>query len=311
MLKIIRYNISFKKDWDELVVRSRNGTFLICRDYMDYHSDRFDDCSFIIFKKEKIEAVIPGNIKDGVFHSHQGLTYGGLISSEKIGTKDVLEIFELLNSEFKKLDIKEVIYKPIPLFYHRIPAQEDLYALFRLGAIRIGCNISTAIFQNNKIKFSELRRRGSKRCINSGVEIIETNDFKPFWIVLNNNLWSQYKTLAVHSHDEIQHLYNRFPNNIKLFTANLNGEILGGVLLFLMDNIAHVQYISATPEGKDLGALDRIFDELINYRLINTPIFEFGSSTEKQGNYLNENLISQKEGFGGRGAVYDIFKYIL
>jgi hypothetical protein len=31
---------------------------------------------------------------------------------------------------------------------------------------------------------------------------------------------------------------------------------------------------------------------------------DFGNSNEQNGMYLNENLIAQKEGFGGRGTVY-------
>jgi hypothetical protein len=31
---------------------------------------------------------------------------------------------------------------------------------------------------------------------------------------------------------------------------------------------------------------------------------DFGNSNEQGGKYLNENLIAQKEGFGGRATVY-------
>ena len=34
---------------------------------------------------------------------------------------------------------------------------------------------------------------------------------------------------------------------------------------------------------------------------------DFGISTENMGRYLNEGLISQKEGFGGRTNVYETF----
>jgi len=44
---------------------------------------------------------------------------------------------------------------------------------------------------------------------------------------------------------------------------------------------------------------------------VNYPIFDFGHSTEQLGKFLNENLIFQKEGFGGRGVVYEVYKYTL
>lgn len=53
MLEIVRYTAEFKNKWDELVNCSRNGTFLFLRDYIDYHSDRFNDCSFLFFIERK------------------------------------------------------------------------------------------------------------------------------------------------------------------------------------------------------------------------------------------------------------------
>ena len=43
----------------------------------------------------------------------------------------MLEIFEEVNSFLKKNGVAKVVYKAIPYIYADIPAQEDLYALFR------------------------------------------------------------------------------------------------------------------------------------------------------------------------------------
>ena len=75
--------------------------------------------------------------------------------------------------------------------------------------------------------------------------------------------------------------------------------------------VIHTQYISASVEGKELGVLDLMFDFLINREYVNYPIFDFGQSTEDMGHILNEPLIFQKEGFGGRGMIYDIYEYNL
>ncbi len=78
-----------------------------------------------------------------------------------------------------------------------------------------------------------------------------------------------------------------------------------------MKNIIHVQYISASDEGKQTGSLDLMFDDIINNLFNAYSIIDFGHSNEDSGNYLNERLIFQKEGFGGRGVVYEIFHYNL
>lgn len=46
--------------------------------------------------------------------------------------------------------------------------------------------------------------------------------------------------------------------------------------------------------------LDLVINELINLYKDSKTYFNFGISTEQNGKYLNEGLISQKEGFGGR-----------
>lgn len=311
MLEIIRYTNEYKKQWNDLITISRNGTFLFNRDYMDYHSDRFNDCSFLFLRKGKLEAIMPGNLDNACLYSHQGLTYGGLVTSSKLSITEVVEIFDILNIKLRSMGVQSIIYKPVPIIYHFIPAQEDIYALFLNKADKIGCNISSTIFQKNKLRFNESRRSGIRKSLREGVSISESKDFSAFWNILEDNLLNKYSIKPVHTLQEIQLLESRFPNNIKLYLAKHNDEIVAGTVLYIMNNIVHVQYISANGNGKDIGALDFLFDKIINEIYKSIPIFDFGQSTEKMGKYLNENLIFQKEGFGGRGIVYEIYKYNL
>ena len=309
MIEIKQYSNNDKFIWNNFLEYSKIDSFLFNRDFMDYHSNRFVDCSYIIFRKSKVEAIFPGNIKDSIFYSHQGLTYGGLIPSSKLTVIETLQIFDLINSSLKSKNIKEIIYKPTPSIYHIQPSEEDLYALFRLNAVKIGCNISSTIFQSNKIQFIELRKRGIRKALKEDIKIIESTNIEPFWRILEDNLHNTYGTRPVHSVIEISLLKKKFPNQIKLYLATLNDETIGGCILFIMKKVIHVQYISANEIGKKLGALDLLFDTLINNVYTNFPVFDFGQSTENMGSLLNERLIFQKEGFGGRGIVYEIYKY--
>lgn len=309
MIEIKQYSNNDKFIWNNFLEYSKIDSFLFNRDFMDYHSNRFVDCSYIIFRKSKVEAIFPGNIKDSIFYSHQGLTYGGLIPSSKLTVIETLQIFDLINSNLKSKNIKEVIYKPTPSIYHIQPSEEDLYALFRLNAVKIGCNISSTIFQSNKIQFIESRKSGIRKALKEDIKIIESTNIEPFWRILEDNLHNTYGTRPVHSITEISLLKKNFPNQIKLYLATLNEKTIGGCILFIMKKVIHVQYISANEIGKKLGALDLLFDTLINNVYTNFPVFDFGQSTENMGSLLNEKLIFQKEGFGGRGIVYEIYKY--
>ena len=74
MLEIVRYTPDQKQAWNDFVSRSKNGTFLLDRNYMDYHADRFTDHSLMVYRRDKLYALLPGNIAGDTFYSHQGLT---------------------------------------------------------------------------------------------------------------------------------------------------------------------------------------------------------------------------------------------
>jgi len=298
-----------KSVWDDFIAKSRIDSFILFRDFMEYHADRFLDCSLMIYRKGKLDAVLPGNINNDTFHTHQGLTYGGIILSKTATTSDILNYFEEINAFLKQNGIKTVIYKLAPFIYNTIPAQEDAYALFKLNATRIGCNISSVIYQNAKLPFVESRKSGLRKAIHNQIEVNQTSSFNAFWTILEENLRITHGAKPVHSIEEITLLKARFPENIVTYTCQFDNKVVAGCVLFLMEKVVRVQYISANEEGKKLGALDLLFNHLINEKYADVPYFDFGPSTEKMGHILNENLIFQKEGFGGRGLVYEVYSY--
>ena len=311
--KVEQYTPQHKNAWDDFIRNAKNATFLFYRDYMDYHSDRFQDCSLMVYKKNKLYALLPANKTDNVLYSHQGLTYGGLLMLDKATTADILEVFREMNDFLKSIGVSDVIYKVTPYIYHKIPSQEDLYALFRLtDAHIIARNISSTIYQDNKLRFIELRRRGIKRALLNNITVSDSDDYSSFWNILSQNLKNKYGVLPVHSLQEINLLRSRFPENIKLYMAfNKEHTAIAGTVLYLTETVVHTQYISASREGKENGALDLLYDYLINGEYKDYPIWDFGQSTEDMGHILNESLIFQKEGFGGRGVCYDIYEYSL
>lgn len=312
MFEVIRYSAEHKSAWNQFVLNSKNSTFLFDRNYMNYHSDRFEDNSLMIYRKGKLYSLLPANKVGDVLHSHQGLTYGGLLMNDKVTVSESIEVFQVINVYLRECGFTKVVYKPIPFIYHQHPAQEDLYALFRTTRAKItGRNISSTIIQSDKIKFIESRKSGIRKALANEIIIRQSSDLSDFWEILDTNLKTKYGVAPVHSLSEMQLLQSRFPQNIKLYLAYKGGIALGGTLLYITKQVVHTQYISANMEGKDLGVLDLLFDYLINHEYTNYPYFDFGQSTEQMGNLLNESLIFQKEGFGGRGLCYDIYEYEL
>jgi len=312
MFEIKRYTADRKDEWNSFVDCSKNGTFLIDRNYMDYHSDRFDDCSLMIYGDAGLYALLPANVSGDTLYSHQGLTYGGLLMGDNATAAATVTLFAEINKNLSDNGIHRVVYKAIPWIYHTRPSEEDLYAIFRTCRMSlIARDISTTIVLNSPLKWKQLRTRGMKKAQKNGVIVTESHAFDEFWKILDDNLSRKFGVHPVHSLREISLLASRFPDNIKLFTACRDEQILAGTVVYLTKQTVHTQYISASPEGKAVGALDLIFHHLINNACNHYRYFDFGKSTEDHGHYLNESLIYQKEGFGGRGVCYDTYEWTL
>lgn len=323
MITVTRYTPKNHQTWNEFVKQSRQGTFLFDRNYMDYHQDRFHDHSLMIYYKDKLYALLPANevvsasnneIPQKELVSHQGLTYGGLLTCNKMTAELTCETFEAIGNYLKQEGFSKLTYKAIPWIYHKIPSEEDLYALIHVGKASLSAReISTTILLQNKLRFSEQRRRGVNKAKKNSLIIRQSSqeDVFAFWNILNNNLQQKYHTRPVHSNEELQLLMSRFPENIIGYSVLKDAEVIAGTIIFITPQVIHTQYIGASEKGKEEGALDLLFDYLINQKKWNTPYFDFGKSTEDRGNYLNTNLIHQKEGFGGRGVAYDTYEWTL
>lgn len=311
MIELVRYSQEYKEIWDEFIDNSKMDCFLFKRDFMEYHKDRFEDASYIFFEKDKIVACLPGTIYNDVYYTHRGLTFGGFIYANNINCMEAIELFNMLNVELKSKNIQSVVYSKAPYIYHKLPSDEDIYALYRLDAVNTSTSISSTVFQKNKLDFHQLRKRGIKKANKSNLTITISASFSEFWRILEDNLQRAFNKKPVHSLEEINSLVQKFPGNIKLYVVKQEEIVIGGCVMFINKSIAHAQYISANEIGKQVGALDYLFDFLINSEFENMDYFDFGVSTEEAGRYLNQGLIFQKEGFGGRGVVYQTFKYSL
>jgi len=300
-----------KAQWDSFVRKSRNGTFLFLRDYMDYHRQRFTDFSLLIYDKQSLVALLPLNKEaDGSVTSHSGLTYGGLITDKKSRAEKVMKMFVCINTWLRDAGITRVVYRPVPWIYHELPAEEDLYAIFNVCDARLTAReISSTIAQENKLAFSQSRKDCLRKAEKAGVRIVASENFAAFWDVLSANLQQRYAASPVHSLIEITALAKLFATNIRLYAAYLDNEMVAGTVLYIMPRVVHVQYISASDKGKAVGALDLLFRYLINEVFPDKPYFDFGKSTEDHGRLLNKSLIFQKEGFGGRGVCYDTYEW--
>lgn len=306
-MKLIPYSSSFETSWDKLVNEADNGHFMFLRSFMEYHEDRFEDCSFMVHKGNKLIGIFPGSKHDKKWHSHGGLTFGGLIVNPKYNRINlVCQAYNALVIELKSLGVLEAIIKPVPWVYHKRPCQGELYWLAQREMLENKVELTTTIALPSSEDYSNVRKRMFKRAEANKITIRLCDRYDLFWPCLSVLLMERYGKYPVHSEQEIRLLADRFPKNLLLFCVfDAEKTLLGGTLIFDSGSVWHAQYIASTENGRDKGALDKLFIDLIKMATIKgKKFFDFGISTEDDGNFINNGLVSFKEGFSGTAAIH-------
>jgi len=131
ILKVRKYKKEDKEVWDNFIDYSKNSTFLFKRDFMDYHKDRFEDYSLMVFENSCQVAALPAHILDkNTLASHFGLSYGGLILRKTETLYKTLQILYKLLHFLKENHIHKIIYNSFHKFYNSIGSEEITYAKF-------------------------------------------------------------------------------------------------------------------------------------------------------------------------------------
>lgn len=302
------YAAADRDAWNAFVAASKNGTFLFDRGFMEYHADRFVDHSLVVHRGEELLALLPAHRVGTEVHSHDGLTYGGFVLSDRMTTPLMLEVFACCCRLLREQGMTALLYKTVPHIYHRYPAEEDRYALFRADAVLHRRDLLSTIDMGNRLPSQRRRRRGAAKAGQAGVEIAEADDWKRYWALLTAHLDERYGVKPVHDLAEIGLLRDRFPANIRLFTVSRRDALLAGVVIFETATVAHLQYAAASAEGLALGCLDLLFFHLLDVVFARKRWFDFGNSADRQGRTLNSGLVIQKEGFGGRAIAHDHYR---
>ncbi len=302
--------------WEALVEKSLTGTFLHTRRFLSYHGERFRDLSVCLYDGGDLVGVLPAAVDpghEGVVTSHPGATYGGVIHDGRLRGSRMIDAMRLVCEHYAGEGMQCLHYKAVPRIYHRVPAEDDLYALFRLGALRHRCDLAAVVDLGHRLPLSNRRKRGLKAALSAGIIVEETpGRFDDLWRVVEENLARKYRARPVHTLEEIRLLHSRFPDSIRIITARMDEEVVAGVVLFVTAVTMHAQYIGADERGLALHALDAVFDYAIALATRRAMRwFSFGTCNESDGQVLNDGLYAFKSEFGAGGVVHEFYQLTL
>ncbi len=308
-MEIIKYSEDWKEKWDQFVLESNNGTMFHLQKFLDYHTPgkfRFDHLMF--FKKGNIVALLPGTLKNGVYESPVGASYGSIVTKD-VKFSDAMEIVSSLLNYGKQNRIKEFVLTSAPMIYENNMNQNLDFAMLWLGFHYQLHYISSAIKldKNTDIleRFSPTIRRNVKKTIKEFNLTVEINErYDQFYPILIENK-SRHNVKPTHSYEDLLRLKELLPDRLKLFMVYMDGKPIGGSLMFYPNKVvALCFYNMLLYEYEKYKPIQRVMYEVVKdatengYRYVDIGV----SQDTKAENPMTPsmNLIEFKEKFDAK-----------
>lgn len=300
--------------WEALCARAHGATFLHSRRFLSYHGERLADRS-LVFEDDAANwlgamplALDPADATHWV--SHPGITYGGVLHDGALRGGAMVHALQAACTRLRERGARRFTFKAVPTIYHQAPAQDELYALARLGAQRVRCDLSSCIDLAQRLPVSERRRRGLRRAQRNGLDVAHGTEWlDALWPVLKTNLAQAHGVRPAHTLAEARLLAERFPRAIQCRVALHEKRVVAGLVLFVTARVTHSQYIASSEAGRALGALDLLFEHTIaEAQAMQQRFFNFGVSSEGGGRVLNEGLFRFKSEFGAGSVVHEHYE---
>lgn len=306
-LTISRYQAENLAEWNQFNADALNGVFLFHRNFMDYHQDRFEDHSLLVYDGKKLKAILPGNQRENRFFSHQGLTYGGWVIAKRFSITEFMELFDLFEEYLKANAFISAQYKCKPSFFSGHFSDADAWVMWNKGWVLNRRDASFGFDIQHSPGYAKDKRYRSNKAQRNNLRIDWNGNPEVFMALVNHNLKGKYGASAVHTHQEVELLQSRFSKNIQTVLVYQEDQFLGGTWLFTEHEFVHTQYLHTNDLGKELCAVEFLIDHLLE-KFSNKRYFSFGVSTEAEGRELNRGLALFKEGFGAATFLHDFYE---
>lgn len=295
-------------------VEENGGEFINSPLYLSYHiPGRFQDDSILVYdidcgeiRGSLMAAKDPQNPNKII--SHPGTTFAGPVISQKRSIQDRQLLLEMLLNYYET-KYNEIELRTRPSIYSRQPDELTEFLLLKRGYRQEAASLSNVIRldglkKNDVFMLYKTKRRNH---VNKSIkeELFqfreERNVDASIWSSLSDNLKAKFQTCPTHSLDEIQHLKDMFPEEIRSYSVyRKTGEYGAFALVYHFKQVCHTQYLDMnyqlSSEYPNLFLIHHLIQTAIEN---NFSYFSFGASTESGGASINQGLFTYKAEFGG------------
>ena len=293
--------------WDNFINASNNGTLFHYRSFLNYHENiQFNDHSLLFYEDNKLIALLPAAIKNDEFCSHPGISFGGFIFDKHLSFSNANNIIKSFMVYINKINCKKIKITIPPDCYSQEKSDYIEFCLTQYNfkyehlelsnVLKLGNNFDI-LYQSYKPSARQATRKADK----SGVVISKSENLNEFYDILTNNLSLRHNVTPTHTLSELKKLKNLFPDQITLFTAALDNQMIAGILNFICnDNTVLAFYISHNTDFQNVRPLNMLFTHIFKWAInSNYQFYDFGLFTVN--GEPNESLARFKESFGTDG----------
>lgn len=315
-MRVKPYAPADRERWEAFVADAPGATLHHTRRFLEYHGERFEDCSVLCEDgNDTLVAVLPA-ARDPKNPTkvvcHPGATVGSLVFRKAHSLRIADEVLKSVLAWYVEQGMSTFLYKTTPQHFMSQPVALDQYLLWRFGAKLAGMDIWTVIDLNVRSQLMKDKREALRRAARAGLTIDrETGNavYADFHAILAGNLDRRYDSRPAHTAAELIDLAKRLADRQHLWIVrNQRQEMVGGLwVLRHQEDIWHAQYIATNPEGRADMAADLLFSTAADAaKATGARYFSFGASSVGMGGDLKKPLFDFKQGFGG-GTVCHLF----
>lgn len=235
-MEVVRYTDDWKEAWDKFILSSNNGTMFHMQQFLDYHEPgKFTFDHLMLIEKDQIIAALPGSLRDGLFESPIGASYGSIVLGD-YKFKKTMEIISAFLEYGRKNSFKGFLLTAAPMIYEKYQNQNLDFALlwqgFNFSLHYISSGIKLDPNRDILQRCSPTIRRNVRKSLKNSDIRVEINDrYDHFYPILLENK-ARHEVKPTHSYEDLMKLKELLPDYLKLFMVYHKDEPIGGSLMF-------------------------------------------------------------------------------